>query len=50
MDDNFVQDIGRRITQIIENNEHPKTLSKEFSWNSAIEKEINKYSEILKEE
>lgn len=50
LDDNFVQDIGRRITQIIENNEHPKTLSKEFSWNSAIEKEINKYSEILKEE
>ena len=47
LDDDFAQNISNRIIEIIENNEKPKPLSEEFSWNKAIEKEVGMYKNIL---
>lgn len=47
LDENFVDNISNRIIEILENNEKPKPLSPEFSWEYAIEKEVNIYKRIL---
>jgi glycosyltransferase involved in cell wall biosynthesis len=47
LDDNFIDNISNRIIEILENNEKPKPLSPEFSWEYAIEKEVNTYKRIL---
>ena len=40
LDGNFVQNISRRIVEILDNNEKPEPLPKEMSWDYAIEKEL----------
>lgn len=47
LNDNFIDNISNRIIEILENNEKPKPLSPEFSWEYAIEKEVNTYKRIL---
>lgn len=40
LDENFVANISKRIVEILINGESPKPLSKEMSWDYAIEKEL----------
>ncbi len=47
LDGDFVENISNRIIEMIENNEKPKPISNEFSWDSAIEKEMNIYKYVL---
>ena len=42
LDDNFVDQISNRIAEVILNNEKSQPLPIEFSWKSAIQKELNK--------
>ena len=47
LDDNFAENISSRIIEILNNNEKPKPLSDEFSWDSAVDKEINVFKKVL---
>lgn len=47
LDNDFIENISNRIIEILEKNEKPKPLSPEFSWDYAIEKEVNIYKRIL---
>ena len=40
LDENFVENISKRIVDILNNGEGPKPLSKKMSWDFAIEKEL----------
>ena len=48
LDDDFVKNISTRAIEILENGEKPKVLSKEFLWESTLEKEMNVYRGVLK--
>ena len=48
LDDDFVNSISSRAIEILENGKKPKSLSKEFLWETTLEKEMNVYNEILK--
>lgn len=45
--ENFVEDFSHRISDIINQNECPASLSDEFSWKSAVQKEITQSRIIL---
>lgn len=45
--EDFSNNMADRIIEIITTKEKPTPLEKEFSWDSAIEKEINYYKQIL---
>jgi teichuronic acid biosynthesis glycosyltransferase TuaC len=47
LDEKFVKNISTRALEILVNKEKPKGLSKEFYWESTLEKEINVYNRIL---
>jgi teichuronic acid biosynthesis glycosyltransferase TuaC len=47
LDDDFVNNISTRAIEILENGEKPKQLSKEFLWESTLEKEMSVYNRIL---
>lgn len=47
LNNNFIDNISNRIIEIVENNEKPKPLSPEFSWDYAIKKEVNTYKRVL---
>ena len=47
LDDCFTKNVSNRIIEILNNDEHPKPLSDEFTWESAIKKEIAAYKEAL---
>jgi teichuronic acid biosynthesis glycosyltransferase TuaC len=49
LDDDFVNNISSRAVEILEKGEKPKELSKEFSWDSTLKKEIDVYEMIIKE-
>lgn len=49
LNDDFVKNITNRILEIIENEEKPKPLSKDFSWDGAIKKEVDNFNRILNE-
>lgn len=48
LDDDFLNSISSRAIEILENGKKPKSLSKEFLWETTLEKEMNVYNEILK--
>ena len=48
LDDDFLNSISFRAIEILENGKKPKSLSKEFLWETTLEKEMNVYNEILK--
>ncbi len=47
LDDDFVKNISTRAIEILENGEKPKQLSKKFSWEKTLEKEMRVYNRIL---
>lgn len=47
LDNDFIMNISNRIIEILKNNEKPPPLSEEFSWDNAVEKEINLYRQII---
>jgi len=49
LDDNFTDRISKRIVEILLNAEKPQPLSKGFSWESAIEKELSLYKSLIKQ-
>lgn len=49
LDDSFTEAISNRIIEILSNNERPKPLSNEFTWESAINKEMAVYRRVLGE-
>ena len=49
LNDDFVKNISSRAVEILEKGEKPKELSKEFSWDSTLKKEIDVYEMIIKE-
>lgn len=48
LDNDFVNKISTRAIEILETGEKPKALSKDFSWESTLQKEIAVYNKILK--
>ena len=48
LDNDFVNNISSRAVEILENQETPKELSKEFSWDFTLKKEMDVYKRILK--
>lgn len=48
LDDDFVNNISSRAVEILEKGEKPKELSKEFSWDFTLKKEMDVYKRILK--
>ena len=48
LDENFVENISNRIVEILNSGESPKPLSKEMSWDYAIEKELALCKEYAK--
>lgn len=47
LDRDFVENISNRIIEILSNNEPCPMLSNDFSWNTALKKEISIYDELL---
>lgn len=50
LDEDFTENISKRIIEILNNNERPKPLSDEFTWDSAVDKEINVFKKVLGEQ
>ena len=50
LDEHFTENISKRIIEILNDNERPKPLSEEFTWDSAVEKEINVFKKVLGEQ
>ena len=48
LDANFVENISKRIVEILNNGETPKPLSKEMCWDYAIEKELAMCNKLAK--
>ena len=48
LDENFTENISNRIIEILNNNERPRPLSPEFSWDSAVNKEIAVFKQMVK--
>ncbi|MDD3686014.1 MAG: glycosyltransferase family 4 protein [Bacteroidales bacterium] len=47
LDNFFVENVTNRVIEIVKSGVKPAKLSDEFSWNNAIEKEMNVYNQIL---
>ncbi|WP_053826615.1 glycosyltransferase family 4 protein [Lascolabacillus massiliensis] len=50
LDDDFLKNISTRAIEILENGEKPKQLSKEFLWETTLEKEMSVYKKVLQKE
>lgn len=48
LDNTFIDRISERMVEILLNNEKPRPLPKEFSWQSAIEKEFALYKSLIR--
>ena len=48
LDDKFTDRISKRIVEILLNAEMPQPLSDEFSWESALKKELSIYKSLIK--
>lgn len=49
LDNDFVNNISSRAVEILDKGEKPNELSKEFSWDSTLKKEMDVYERIIKE-